>query len=123
MLRLTDTYTLSQLWVLGAYEATRTIDECARKAPKVLPKRLSQRILSTKRAFARARMPLAKFEPASAHRKTDFSVARPAMHRELGISWRLSKRFFVSRRHLSDKLLAMLDAIQQHQERKAARWK
>jgi len=35
MLRLTDTYTLSQLWVLGAYEATRTIDECARIDPEL----------------------------------------------------------------------------------------
>lgn len=118
-IRLTDRFTLSHLWVLGAYEATRTIDERVRKAPKVLTKRLGQRILTTKKAFARIRMPLAKFEPAAAHRRTDFSIACPAMHRELGISWKVAKRIFVPRRHLSDKLLALLGAIQQHQDRRA----
>src|SRR5512146_2174473 len=37
-IRLTDRFTLSHLWVLGAYEATRTIDERVRTAPKVLTK-------------------------------------------------------------------------------------
>lgn len=119
-LRLTDRFTLSQLWVLGAYEATRTLHERARNAPKVLTKRLGQRVLSTKKAFARVRVPLAKFEPAGAHRTTDFSIARPAMHRELGISWKVANRFFVPRRHLSDKLLALLGAIQQHQDSRAS---
>ena len=119
-LRLTDRFTLSQLWVLGAYEATRTIDERVRKAPWILTKRLAQRILSTKKAFARVRMPLAMFEPAGAHRRTDFSVARPAMHQELGISWKVAKRILVPRRHLSDKLLALLGAIQRHQDRRAS---
>lgn len=119
-LRLTDRFTLSQLWVLGAYEATRTIYERFRKTPKILTKRLGQRILTTKKAFARVRMPLAKFESASAHRRTDFSTARPAMHRELGISWKVANRIFVPRRHLSDKLLALLGAIQQHQDRRAS---
>lgn len=120
-LRLTDRYTLSQLWVLGAYEATRTIDERVRKTPKILTKRLDHRVLTTKKAFARVRMPLAKLQPAGAHRRTDFSVARPAMHRELGISWKVAKRIFVPRRLLSDKLLALLGAIQQHQDRRASR--
>jgi hypothetical protein len=117
-LRLTDRFTLSQLWVLGAYEATRTIDDRVRKAPKILTKRLNQRILSIKKAFARVRMPLAKFEPASAHRRTDFSVAIPAMHLEMGISWKVARRILVPRRNLSDKLLALLGAIQRHQDRR-----
>lgn len=119
-LRLTDRFTLSQLWVLGAYEATRTIDERVRKTPKFLTKRLGQRVLTTKRAIARVRIPLAKFEPAGAHRRTDFSVARPAMHRELGISWKVAKHIIVPRRHLSDKLMALLGAIQQLQDRRAS---
>lgn len=119
-LRLTDRFTLSQLWVLGAYEMTRTIDKRVKKIPKLLTKRLGRRVLSTKKALARVRMPLAKFEPASAHCKTDFFVAHPAMHRELGISWRIAKRIFVPRRHLSDKLLALLGAIQLYQDRKAS---
>lgn len=120
-LRLTDRFTLAQLWVLGAYEVTRTLDERARKAPKVLTKRLSQRVLVIKKEFARVRMPLAKFEPAKAHRRTDFAVAYPAMHRELGISWKLANRVFVPRRRLSDRLLALLGAIQQYQDCKRSR--
>ncbi len=119
-LRLTDRFTLSQLWVLGAYEATRTIDQRVRDAPRILTKLLAQRILTMKKLFARVRVPLAKFEPAGAHRRTDFSVARPAMHQELGISWKVAQRIFVSRRDLSDKLLALLGAIQRHQDRRAS---
>lgn len=119
--RLTERFTLSQLWVLGAYEATRTIDQRVRKVPKLLTKRLGKKVLTTKRAFARVRMPLAKFEPAVAYKNTDFAVVRPAMHQILGISWRVAKRTFISRRQLSDKLLALLAMIEQHQERKRGR--
>lgn len=118
MIRLTDRITLSQLWVLGAYEVTRTLDERFRNRPKVLTKRLGQQILTTKKAFARVRIPLAKFEPAGAHRSTDFAVAFPAMHRDLGISWKVANRLFVPRRQLSDKLLCLLSAIQEHQDRR-----
>jgi hypothetical protein len=60
-LRLTERFAISHLWVLGAYEAVRTIDQRARRA-KDLSKRLRQRIATTKKALARLRMPLAKFD-------------------------------------------------------------
>jgi hypothetical protein len=36
------------------------------------------------------------------------ALARPAMHRQLGISWRVTQKMFVPRRRLSDRLLGLL---------------
>jgi hypothetical protein len=116
--RLTDRVALSQLWVLGAYEAIRTIDERVRTGPDVFTKRLAERVTATKQAFARLRMPLAKLQAARAHATTDFSVAHPAIHRQLGVSWRVAMRVVIPRRRLADRLLALLDAIQRHKDHK-----
>ena len=117
--KLTDRFTMSQLWVLGAYEVVRTLSQRTKEKPKVITKKLASRILSAKKTFERLRIPLAKFEPAKRHTKTDFAVARPALHREQGISWRVAQKAFVPRRRLSDSLYTLLSAIQEHQERKA----
>lgn len=118
-LELTDRFTLSCLWVLGAYEVIRTLDQRVGERPGVLTRRLAQRVKRTKKAFERVRIPLAKLEPARAHSATDFRLARPAMHRQLGISWRVAERMFVPRRRLSDRLLSLLTAIDEQQSRKA----
>ncbi len=113
---LTERFTLSYLWVLGAYEVTRATWDRVDKKPERLPKRFTKRLASLKREFARLRMPLAKLEPANAH-PNDLAIARPAMHRELGISWRVASRTFIPRRKLSDKLLALLEAIEKRREK------
>lgn len=115
-LKLTERFTLSYLWVLGTYEVVRAA--CARvdKNLNMLPKSLAKRLKTAKLEFARLRMPLAKFEAASSHR-TDFPVGRPAMHRELGISWRIASRTFISRRKLSDRWLTLLEALEKRRER------
>lgn len=118
-IKLTDRFTMSQLWVLGAYEIVRTLSQRAKEKPKAITKRLASRIHSAKRAFERLRIPLAKLEPANRHKKTDFPIARPALHKEQGISWRVAQRAFVPRRKLSDSLYTLLSAIQEHQERKS----
>lgn len=118
-LKLTDRFTLSRLWVFGAYEVIRTLDQRVGRKPGILTKRLAQRVKTTKKAFERVRIPLAKLEPAKAHSATDFASARPAMHRELGITWRVAQGVFVPRRRLSDRLLALLAEIDEHQSRKA----
>lgn len=116
--KLTDRLTMSQLWVLGAYEVVRTLSQRSKEKPKAITKKLASRILTAKKAFERLRIPLAKFEPANRYKKTDFSVARPALHKEQGISWRVAQKAFVPRRRLSDSLFTLLSAIQEHQERK-----
>jgi len=113
-LKLTDRFTLSQLWILGAYEVIRTLDQRVSKSQNELPKRLATRVKSTKKSFERLRVPLAKFEPARAHKETDFSLACPAMHKELGISWKIAERTFIPRRRLSDQLLTLFSNIDQY---------
>jgi uncharacterized protein YneF (UPF0154 family) len=107
-LKLTDRIALSQLWLLGAYEATRTLAERLGKAPKIGSKRLRTRVTTMKRKLARVRMPLAKLAPGSAHKATDFSQAVPALHQELGISWKVAKHMIVPRQKLSTALLKVL---------------
>jgi hypothetical protein len=96
-LRLTDRIALSQLWLLRAYEAMRTLAERLGKSPKIGSKRLRSRVATIKRQLARVRMPLAKLAPASAHKATDYAQAVPALHRELGISWKVAKHMIVPR--------------------------
>jgi hypothetical protein len=107
-LKLTDRHTLSHLWVLGAYELVRTLDQRAQEQPTVVSSELRERIRDTKHLFARLRMPLAKMEPSRAHRATDFRIAYPMLHDELGISWQVAPDIFISRRELSDALLSLV---------------
>ncbi len=106
-LRLNDRFTLSYLWVLGAYEVVRTIHQ---RAPLVegLDKEVIEEIGATKRKFARLRIPLAKMEPASAHRDTDDPIAYPALHETLGVAWQVGLGTFIVRRELSDAFLEVL---------------
>jgi len=110
-IKLTDRFALSHLWVLGVYEIVRTLSDRVRKNAHILPLRLRQRITRTKRLFARLRIPLAKLEPADAF-PTDYPLARPSMHRVLGIAWKVADRSFIPRRRLSDRLLSLMAAIQ-----------
>src|SRR5690349_3358471 len=75
-LKLTDRFTVSRLWVLGAYEVVCALDQRVHGSPPLLTKRQRERVRGTKRAFARVRMPLAKLEPASAH-GSDYASAQP----------------------------------------------
>src|SRR5688500_3827107 len=58
-LKLTDRVALSQLWLLGAYEATCTLAERLGDTPKIGSKRLRSRATAMKRKLARVRMPIA----------------------------------------------------------------
>ena len=113
-IKLTDRFTLSYLWVLGAYELVRTMDQRARDNASLIAAPLPQRLKDLKRSFERLRIPLAKMEPAKAHKGTDSPIAFPALHRELGISWQLTLAPFVSRRELSDALLGFLEDVRSH---------
>lgn len=110
-IRLTDNLTYSYLWVLGSYELVRTLDQRCHKDSNLLSNRLGKRIREVKHLFERLRIPLAKMEPSRRHQDTDASVAYPAIHERLGVSWQVSKDVFISRRELSDALLALLQEI------------
>ncbi len=113
-IKTSDRFTLSYLWVLGAYELVRTMDQRVRDKTSLISASLPQRLSELKRAFKRVRIPLAKMEPAKAHKDTDSPIAFPALHSEQGISWQLTRTDFVSRRELSDALLGFLEDLRSH---------
>lgn len=110
-IKITDCLTLSYLWVLGGYELIRTISQRCHTDVSLLGEALAQRVTELKHDFERLRIPLAKMEPANRHRETDFPIAYPAFHREMGISWRVSEDMHISRQELANRLLALFEDI------------
>jgi hypothetical protein len=107
---LTERFTLSHLWVLGAYEIVRTVHQRARRKALLNSDELRQ-LQSLKNSFARLRMPLAKLEAARNHKATDSPIAYASLHRDLGIAWQLTPTFFVTRRELSDSFLDFFENL------------
>lgn len=111
MFDLVDRFTRSYLWVLGAYEIVRSLDQRAHSRAVPMTRAQQEKLKETKRRFERIRMPLAKFEPARRHQDTDNVVAFPSMHRQYGISWKLAPDTFISREELSCEFRSLLEAL------------
>jgi len=103
--------TLSYLWVLGAYEVVRTIDQRCRENASAISHETSKSASALKIKFERLRILLAKFEPAKRHRETDSKVAYPALNLDYGIAWLVEADTFISRKMLSDELLTFLECL------------
>lgn len=112
LLDLTLHYAQSYLWVLGAYEITRTV---ASHQPLFSPNDYKS-ILSLKNSFARLRMPLAKLEPARRHQATDYVYPQPAFGYGRGAEWEVSPGALISRSHLADSLLDVFSNIRHAQQ-------
>ena len=107
-LKLTDRFTLSYLWVLGAYELVRSICQRLDKNKDTVSPDVAQSFVTLKKQFNRIRVPLAKMEAASGY-KTDSHIAYPAIDFEKGIAWQLNQTDFITRKDLADQLLAVLE--------------
>jgi hypothetical protein len=107
-LKLNDRFTLSYLWVLGGYEVVRTICQRIKEKRDGVPDEVAAKFEELKKEFNRLRVPLAKMEPASAHRNTDSHFAYPAINTK-GIAWQVSQDVFITRRDLADRLLEALE--------------
>lgn len=105
ILDFSDHITLSYLWVLGAYEIVRVMHQRERDSRSSLSTSINELL----RQFARLRVPLAKFEPAERHKKTDFRIAYPVLNSDYGVAWQVSENTFISRRELSDQFLQLLE--------------
>lgn len=102
--------TLSYLWVLGAYEFTRTLcDRVSLDDPAKTPPGVRYILLEVKNRFNRVRVPLAKMEAASKHAHDDSPIAYSGMKRGMGVAWILNSSTDVTRRELSDSLLEALE--------------
>jgi hypothetical protein len=106
ILDLSDHITLSYLWVLGAYEIVRVLHQRERGSDS--PLAISINVLL--RQFARLRMPLAKFEPAERHEKTDSHIAYPVLNSAHGIAWQVSEDTYISREELAVQFLRLLES-------------
>lgn len=101
--------THSYLWILGAYEVIRTLAQNIKEKKSDDPAEVLERFQATKNRFARLRIPLAKFEAARAHNKTDYQIAYPGFDYDIGIAWKVSAEIVISRQELSDLFLETLE--------------
>jgi len=118
LLRDNDHFLFSKLWVLAAYELIRVISKHYRKKSRIIDKTLYSKIESVEKKFLRLRVPLAKFESAKHHEKTDFGFAHPMIAPKYGCGWIISKDLIITRRELSDELLIIFEEIRQVTEKK-----
>ncbi|WP_334648795.1 hypothetical protein [Klebsiella pneumoniae] len=101
--------THSYLWILGSYEVIRTLTQSIKENKSDDPAEVLERFQNAKKRFARLRIPLAKFEAAKAHNKTDFKIAYPGFAYQIGIAWQVSDDVVISRQELSDLFLETLE--------------
>jgi hypothetical protein len=96
---------LSQMWVLGAFEVVRTIDQWNREG-NYFSSKTHIPIKNIKKKLELVRVPLTKLE--APHRApSQLSTILPARHPELGMSWLVDfdPDVWISRRELSDQML------------------
>jgi hypothetical protein len=110
-LDLTERVTRSYLWVLGAYELVRSIDQRCRNDPSLVSAHVVTLISDTKTQFERVRVPLAKYEPARKFSTTDSTVAFPAIDRAKGVAWSVAAGTIISRDELAQCFRQMLLAL------------
>lgn len=115
---LTDHVTTSYLWVLGAYEAVRTMTQRTHENKELVSESMRQEFVRVKKAFNRVRVPLAKMEPAGAHKATDSHIAYPGFDFKSGVAWRVSEDTIITRRDLSDQFLDLLEQQRSEQIRR-----
>ncbi|WP_144290412.1 hypothetical protein [Chitinilyticum litopenaei] len=106
---LNDSMTMAYLWVLGAYEVIRTIDQRFRELGLHASGQYQQST-KVKRSFERVRIPLAKLEPPRKH-NTDKGFAYPALNAAHGLGWIVADDVIISRGELSTQLLEFLENL------------
>ncbi|WP_417526789.1 hypothetical protein [Marinomonas shanghaiensis] len=107
---MSDHITMSYLWVLGAYEVIRSLEQRAREKADFLPEQ-KESLQQLKWRFERLRIPLAKFEAAKKYSNTDSHIASPGVNTQLGIAWQVSQDTWITRRELSDSMLELFESI------------
>lgn len=110
---VSDHLTLSYLWVLGSYEALRTMHEWLSSDDdpdknNVYPQDMQDRVKQLKQKFAKLRMPLAKFQVQGKKVK---AIAYPGIHCQYGVAWQISETEIISRTELSEALLDLLEQM------------
>ena len=113
-------YTLSYLWVLGAYELIRTLAQCFSNNGNNMSDNSFELLRELKNDFAKLRVPLAKYELKG--RKEIKCIPYPAVKIGAGASWQIGIDDIISRRELSDKMLSVFESIDFSEFRVGGNW-
>jgi hypothetical protein len=99
------------MWALAVYEFIRVLDQRVSHDIDLITNHVTKELITdTKRKVARLRMPLAKLEASSKHRKTDYDFAFQGMTEE-GIAWQVSDDIVISQKEISDAFLRVLQSF------------
>jgi hypothetical protein len=108
---------LSRLWVLGAYELVRMLEQHLREEER--GSKIHEQSHTLKRQFERLRIPLAKFEPPRLHSE-NWSIATPGESATGAVGWRINAEEFIERRMLGDALLGFLEQLAEANRQRGA---
>ena len=113
--------TLSELWVMGAYELIRLIDEMNKKRSflKENPKENLKKVLST---FTKVRIPLTKFQKEGEKRLYSKIATKNLFDSEKGVGWDFydgKKKEIFYRKDLGDLFLELLREIKDNVSKSA----
>jgi hypothetical protein len=112
---LTNVFMQSYLWVLGAYEAIRTLHQRVGNVEKSenTKKELAEEIKKVKHLFEKIRIPLAKMETPNRYKGNPAysPIAYPILDTKRGAAWHLGVGMFISRKELSEEFLKMVNLI------------
>jgi hypothetical protein len=100
----------SYLWVLGVYEFFRMMDDKIRKDPTIANEKATKAINSTKKVFARLRVPLAKLEVSHRFEGMDYDVPKLGANDEQ-LGWQINDEEIIYYRYLSDLAIDTLNQL------------
>jgi hypothetical protein len=102
---------MGYLWVLGAYEVIRTLDQMFRQKKSRFEGQQHLETEQLKIRFERVRIPLAKLEPAKKFMETDNRFAVPALICGRGLGWHVADDVSIARGELSTQFLEFLEEL------------
>ena len=110
--------TLSELWVMGAYELVRLIDEIVSKKQDKMNVETIKKIKETLSLFLEIRVPLVKFQKAGQGELFSGIASKCEFDKDKGLGWKIifafGKKFETKifyRKDLADNLLELLKVI------------
>jgi hypothetical protein len=96
----------SYTWVLAAYELIRTMNKKLKTEDPTAE--ITSKSQQLKNEFERLRVPMAKFEPAKKHMKTDYKFPQWCTQPGRGLCWAVADGVVIPRMELSDALISFL---------------
>jgi hypothetical protein len=106
-----DQIILSQLWVLGCYEAIRTIDQFLRETKVDNFLNSSEMFKNAKHFYERVRIPLAKLEPSKVSKGKDNNIAIPGYSESASMIWKINNEEYIAREDLANVFIESLKTL------------